>query len=198
MKSTTCLGLGFDPTNANYKPLVCNNCTVFWETKLKYDLTTYAKQKNQSVCWANVFSVVLTMRMSERWLCGIRWRVYLPGTVVCWCWTRHKVLLTAWHQRVNVLNLCARVPLLLVILNKSKALQGCTNLFDYNGTISVNWTNIILGTMDGRTNAFRRQWNSSDDLFFLLFIGKLLNTNLLIRHVATRFTISYWKPDILT
>jgi hypothetical protein len=45
VKSATCLVLRLDPTNVNHKPVACNNCPVFCETKLKYDLTKYTKQK---------------------------------------------------------------------------------------------------------------------------------------------------------
>jgi hypothetical protein len=44
MKATTCLSLGLDPSDINHKPVVCNNCTSFWETKLKYDISKYSKK----------------------------------------------------------------------------------------------------------------------------------------------------------
>ena len=39
VKSNSCLSLGLDPSKANHRPVICNNCTHFWEKKLKYDLS---------------------------------------------------------------------------------------------------------------------------------------------------------------
>ena len=44
MKATTCLSIGLDPSDINHKPVVCNNCTSFWEIKLKYDISKYSKK----------------------------------------------------------------------------------------------------------------------------------------------------------
>ena len=45
MKSTTCLSLGLDPVNADHKPVVCNNCTAYWQIKLNYDITKNGNEK---------------------------------------------------------------------------------------------------------------------------------------------------------
>ena len=42
VKSNTCLSLGLDPSEANHRQVICNNCTKFWEKKLKYDLSNYS------------------------------------------------------------------------------------------------------------------------------------------------------------
>ena len=39
MKSTTCLSLGLDPVNADHKPVVCDNCTAYWQMTLQKTVT---------------------------------------------------------------------------------------------------------------------------------------------------------------
>ena len=43
-EDTACLSLGLNPKLADHKPVVCNKCTAFWETKLKYDVSKYPEK----------------------------------------------------------------------------------------------------------------------------------------------------------
>ena len=43
-EDTTCLSLGLDPKLPAHQPVICNKCTRFWETNLKYGANKYTER----------------------------------------------------------------------------------------------------------------------------------------------------------
>ena len=43
-EDTTCLSLGLDPKLPAHQTVICNKCTRFWETKLKYGAKKYTER----------------------------------------------------------------------------------------------------------------------------------------------------------
>ena len=52
LKTTTCLSLGLNPIDPNHQPVICNNCVLFWQKKLKFDLSKYseAPRSRRTIC----------------------------------------------------------------------------------------------------------------------------------------------------
>ena len=41
LETTTCLSLGLDPRDPDHQPVICNNCVLFWQKKLKSQIKNY-------------------------------------------------------------------------------------------------------------------------------------------------------------
>ena len=52
LKTTSCLSLGLNPIEPNHYSVICNNCVLFWQKKLKFDLSKHSKaqRSRRAIC----------------------------------------------------------------------------------------------------------------------------------------------------
>ena len=164
MKMTTCLSLGLNPSDAAHMPVICNNCTLFWEKRLLYDISKYDKQKRSvRMTCERPFdcrddAVEAKVEGRER----LKSLFAAPGTVSAPS-GGHWVMPV--NGRIRGAETAGALPSSARSVNEVRKKRGPPKLFNANGVLSVELTNSIKGRLEGRNHL---EYNEIDLITSLL------------------------------